>query len=192
MTSPETPYFLWVDLETTGLDTEKCQVLEAAWILTTPDLRVLGVRHHVMRDYVGGSAPLAVRTMHSRSGLMKAREKGDVFVDGVPASVLDLIGHGPARRERIALAGAGIGPFDVPIIRRLWPEIAKRVEYYPWDVSPARRAAEWFGDPYPDTQVGTKHRALPDAAAALRLGRLIRDREGQPRLVPYDESEDSW
>lgn len=66
--------WMWVDLETTGLDKRKSEICEAAIVVTTPELDQLGSFHAVLDAREGYWHPEAL-AMHKTNGLYEDMAK---------------------------------------------------------------------------------------------------------------------
>lgn len=148
---------LWLDLETTGLDPQRDQILEIGMVLTT----IEGVELAVWRGVVQPTQPLVmsdyVRAMHERSGLL-AELSGGCSLE-VMQDVLcgDLICH-----DFRWLGGRNVGSFDLQFIKHHMPKLAKELPYRCIDISTLVPFAAACGHDLPDTGRNGEHRAMPD------------------------------
>jgi len=128
-------HYLWLDLEMSGLDVEKCRILEVAAIVTDLDLNEVATFHRIVHQ------PAAVleamdswcQNQHGKSGLTAAVPNGDPEADVEDALVAFLQTHWPSR-EKIILCGNSIGT-DRKFIDRYWPKAAAKLHYRMVDVS---------------------------------------------------------
>jgi oligoribonuclease len=69
--------FVWCDLEMTGLDPEKCVIIEMGIVITGPDLRPLAELERAVwqSDETLGSMEPFVREMHTKNGLLERVRK---------------------------------------------------------------------------------------------------------------------
>jgi oligoribonuclease len=135
----------WLDLEMTGLSPERDVILQAALILTDPELSVL---EEYCVDIWQPDAALAsmtpfVRDMHEKSGLVERVRKSKVDVGAAEQRLL----------ERIAafcpypavLCGNSIGQ-DKRFVERYMPGLAGYLSYRTIDVSSVKLLAKaWYG-----------------------------------------------
>lgn len=186
---------LWMDFETDGYadnDPNVCGVLEVAWCVTDMNLVPLGDVESTLIDPrstldVGLSrretvnvmqmrAPRVVRDMHTDNGLWEEASRHDTPMmrrDSVEYAVMSTIlrhceGHDTH------LAGAGVGPFDMQLVRRLMPSVKRRLHYAPYDISAYRRFVENLQGrelPMPE-RPDVAHRALHDVEYAIDCARL--------------------
>jgi len=168
-------YLLWLDFETTGLDTAKCDILEAAAVLTTEKLEEID--RYVDLVYAPiGLADMAddARAMHTTSGLLEAFDLEytvDVeYAERQIVGMLEYAGVGTA-----TLAGSGIGTFDLQIIRRLMPTLAKMLTYHVHDVGVMRRAYRRATGHDLTERTEPAHRAMADVQQSLAEGRAFAD-----------------
>lgn len=194
-------YYLWTDFETTGLDPDLDYLLEAAWVLTDADLRAVTTptTHLVLPEHVAHRTPdgltgwveqvrarshPTVRDMHDESGLWRDLKDADghytpaavdIEVDMWIRDTLDDCGHPGAE---VALAGSGVGHFDLPYIKANLPRIESALTYWVLDMGVARRyLRDVVRLPLPDlvtTQHGA-HRAHNDVMRSLEEARQYRD-----------------
>ena len=64
--------FVWIDLEMTGLDPERCAIIELGLLITGPDLAPIARLERVIwqpEEVLARMDPF-VRTMHTRNGLL--------------------------------------------------------------------------------------------------------------------------
>lgn len=206
MTDPDTLY-IWVDIETTGLDHREDHLLEIGAVATGPDLlqrgvfsRVACLPHAWVREGGPDTWPLddTVRAMHTANGLLDdcaAAVFGpdeDDLVDAFLFWCTDAASMAGA--DRLTIAGSGVAGFDVAWLR------ARADPYGPWpfhyrtlDLSPVRQVLAMAGiTTHLDASSGPgkRHRALDDAQAHLAEARLIIDTLRRMRLA--DEWLGAW
>ena len=170
-------HYLWLDLETTGLDCYSDRIMEVAAILTGTDLVELGRNHVVLPlddtawDRLRSNA--FVFGMHAKTGLLAecAETKN---VDGQALHAADhylslvicrLIPDGV--EANIRLAGSGVSHFDLAFVRRFLPKTMQLLDWRPFDVG---QMEEWFvhcglptyDDTYPGEKARKTHRAMDD------------------------------
>jgi len=167
--------YAWIDLETTGLDLVFDDVLEAAMVVTTPDLRVLDqpfttvVTPAIVEWHDRIRANPIVNEMHTTNGLIEAIYKGQ----GIPLWQVQMqfcrILSKYAEPGEVRLAGSGVGVFDLPIIRETMPLLAGWFDYAVMDVGVLRRfIREVLGRPDLLLDDPKAHRALPDLQFYLK------------------------
>ena len=176
MTSHE---FLWLDLETTGLDPATGVVLEFAAVLCEDamgdDMAVVAQYEAAIRQV--NAIELAderVRKMHAANGLWSASATSKVEiaeVDEFLAGLASTLAGG--RKRSVVLAGSSVH-FDLAWSRVHFPRFAEYLSHRVFDVTTFRRAVtawcpnavEW---PYRDA-----HRAMPDILATIAECRVAR------------------
>lgn len=177
MSETPTEDLLWLDLETTGLRTDTCHILEVAAVITGADMfaPIAGYKALIAApsDDVQKSE---ARTMHQASGLWNEwwgafGSKDLASLGSAEANLLRLI-PGDAQ---VTLAGSGIGTFDLQIIRRVMPGLASRLTYHVHDIGVLRRAYRRAtgNDLTPRTEPA--HRAMADVQQSLTEGRAFAD-----------------
>ena len=187
----ERPVLVWVDLETTGLDPQKDEILEIAAVPTDTDLVTLdqsGPIFHALVEYdsVGKDLDPVVREMHTTNGLFSeirpwaVRPGGRAFgktklgnigwVDSMFDQWLRSLKDWSGGRD---LVQAGACPhFDRAfMVEHLNAEVV--FDYHLFDISTMLRAARWWRDEEHD-QADSVHRTLPDVWRAIDLARRLR------------------
>lgn len=140
--------YLFLDLETEGLDVEKDRILEVAWVITDDQM---GLRLGAGSTLTHVTHPLLssrVREMHEQSGLLAAMADGEqphAFLweieREINAQLDELVGgHKPLldHTVKVTLAGSGID-FDRRHIRKSMPNLDARLHYQFMDTSQIRR-----------------------------------------------------
>lgn len=189
-----TDLLMWLDMETTGLNgpgDPLPSVLEVAWAFTGPAIeRPDEVSHEFVWDSWYTAAQLwgdvchpVARTMHEESGLRVeweawaaadgARRGNLETVDATMAVELEQA-RAAVGADRVAVAGSGIGPFDVPLLRAYFPVTAGSVHYRPLDISSVRAMARLVGVTSPYEAKDRPHRAAGDVSFSVAEGRWWR------------------
>lgn len=178
MSSDLVKYLAITDLETTGLDLDADPVVEVATILVDMELNEVGRFERVIRLTDYGLSQIRrnefVLKMHEKSGLLSdallsENKMADVQTDWKRFLYMSV----ENADDQIAVAGSGVGHFDFERIKRYFPEVAKQLVYYPYDIGDFRRMTTWWNGgesvipPIEESFVeGVKaHRAMADAQA---------------------------
>ena len=173
----DTTHLLVLDFESTDTDPDTCRVLEVGAILTTfPDLDTVST-FTTLIDPVDDAALTAAKAdpvvgpMHRTNGLFEALAAGSArsLLETGDALIAMLDAHGITPGE-VALAGSGVGHFDLQVIRRRMPRLHTYLAYWTMDAGVLRRAhIAWgpTGKPLVDNGKPKAHRALDDAHAHL-------------------------
>jgi oligoribonuclease len=155
---------LWVDLETTGLDSACDYLLEWAMVLTDEDVQVVSEFSQVVhwrnprsmvRDPSG--AGKVVLEMHEESGLFEASEASSFTLEDVRIDAQEWIEQHHA--TGLYMAGSGVH-FDREWLRWQVPRVAKLWHYRNFDLTTLRC---FFGE----EKAEPVHRALPDLLASI-------------------------
>jgi oligoribonuclease len=189
----EPEYLLWLDLETTGADSENDYILEVGCVLTDMELNDLGAWESLVwapYKMLERMVP-EVKEMHTESGLIDDwkvfyhkvednREYPSRSAESVGAQCLDwLNGHPLAPNlnlsgtySNIMIAGSGVGHFDNRFLYKRMSAFRRFFQYPMMDVGVLGRAFKfWCPTYYKDIDSDRPHRALPDARLALEKGR---------------------
>lgn len=196
MTDKKTMY-LWLDLETTGLDPEKDQILEVAWILTDNTLvaptsddgdpaagRCL-VRPDPSKKPI---TDLHVMKMHVDSGLIEELLDADPPAGTVRDAQDAILEHVRmyANDVNLVLAGSGVY-FDKRFIEQQMPELHQRLSYRIMDVSVVER---FFTDllGFEVEKRPPAHRAWDDVHDAQKRMCDLVDRVSEMRTTIVEQS----
>jgi oligoribonuclease len=134
-------HFLFLDLETTGLDTGTCAVLEIATALYDPEADIVaGKTHH----YINAPSTLAFDNaayrMHTASGLHADYAAGkQVSAERASREIRRLVEQYTNPGDEVCLAGSGVAEYDRRIIERVFPIINELLHWRAVDVGIFRR-----------------------------------------------------
>lgn len=181
---------LWFDLETTGLDMSRDQIIEVGAVLTDTDLNEIGGWSWTIQPSHEGYTRLlstkAVRQMHDANGLLDE-------IESMPIASLDeyakrltevdqelnvILWNQDVKAGEVLMAGSGVGPFDRPWVRKAMPLTDSWLHYSVFDIGTLRKAwAFWSGDknPYEVPKDNLTHRALDDVRNHLSEARGYRE-----------------
>lgn len=164
---------LWIDLEMTGLDPEKDQILELAAVATDWDLEpletktgekaeltaVVKVPEELMKERMVGE--FWEKNAESRAGLMRQNQLGASSCE-VEEKLLEFMDKWFG--QEIILAGNSIHQ-DRKFIDREWPRVAARLHYRMLDVSAWKVVFEGkWGKKFLKKE---NHRALDDILGSI-------------------------
>ena len=183
--SPKSHRLVWLDLEMTGLDPERCVIVEIATVVTDGNLDVIAegpeLVIHAGDAYLDAMAPV-VRDMHTRSGLLPAIRRSKVTVEEAEAATLAFVREHCPRKGVHPLCGNSIGT-DRRFLARYMERLENHLSYRSIDVSTIKELAKrWYPARYtarPDKAEG--HRALADIRESIAELRYWRDTVFQPR-----------
>jgi len=182
-TPPRMPY-VSIDIETTGLDPETCQILEigAVWDDWTKPIRELPVYHRLVyyKEYRGSAYALALNAnlLRHLSGRREPwwRDPGQVADDFAAW----LKGCGWDGRAALTPAGKNFASFDRQFLKRL-PRFEQVVKLHHRTLDPAVLYLRPEDERLPDSKTcyeragldgKVAHTAVEDALAVVRLIRL--------------------
>lgn len=154
---------IWLDMEMTGLDPRRNQVVEIAAIVTEiDDLTPLGKCHAVIHqpEAVISASDAFVQQMHARSGLWDRVRSSTISLEDAEKGALDLVAQWCDPRQGI-LAGNSIWQ-DRRFLFVYMPRLEAYLHYRQVDVSTLKvLAGAWFG-PNAIPKKSEKHTALED------------------------------
>lgn len=160
---------IWIDLEMTGLDTDRDGILEIATVVTDGDLNVLADGPEFAIAH-----PLATleamddwnRTQHGKSGLWRRVLEEGVALADAEARTLDFL------REWVP---AGASPMcgnsicqDRRFLHRLMPTLERHFHYRNLDVSTVKELARrWSPEVLAGVRKASTHTALSDVRDSI-------------------------
>ena len=160
---------IWIDLEMTGLDTDRDGILEIATVVTDGDLNVLADGPEFAIAH-----PLATleamddwnRTQHGKSGLWRRVLEEGVALADAEARTLDFL------REWVP---AGASPMcgnsicqDRRFLHRLMPALERHFHYRNLDVSTVKELARrWSPEVLAGVRKASAHTALSDVRDSI-------------------------
>lgn len=176
-------YYLWVDLETTGLDIHEDYICEIAAVLTKgfPDkFETIWAKNFPIILSTQGWARLIdepfVHKMHIHSGLILDILENGVTLDRATYELVKdiqaLPGTLPDDKEFLTLAGSGVSHFDIHFVRRCMPRL---MDYIHWKMLDVGQLEEWrdlvgfetYDQAFPEQVARKTHRAMDDILHAL-------------------------
>lgn len=177
--------YAWIDLETTGLDAEKGQILEIACIVTDNKLNQEYSFDSVVRP--NPRMPLEmdnfVKNMHTENGLLDELERADqnAYHVGVAlANVLKSFNNG--NPKEILMCGNSIASLDIPFLRKHMPAVMDQLHYRTIDITAVRLGLELLMDEKIPVQKRKGHRALDDVRECIQEFQEMRN-YAQGRLL---------
>jgi len=169
---------VWMDLEMTGLDPDRCVIVEIATIITDDELRVVAegpdLVVHQPDEALAEMDPVVVE-MHTASGLLEAIKASTTTLEEAGAATLEFIkSHVPEPRT-IPLCGNSIGT-DRRFLAIYLPEIEEHLHYRSVDVSTIKELTRrWYPGALEATpRKATAHRALDDIRESIEELRWYR------------------
>lgn len=177
-----------MDLEMTGLDPDRCAIVEIATLVTDDDLAVVAegpdLVVHQPPEVLAGMEDV-VRTMHTRSGLLPAIEASTTTLADAGAATLAFIKEHVPEPRTVPLCGNSIGT-DRRFLAKHLPEIEDWLHYRSVDVSTIKELARrWYPGVLDEVpRKATSHRALDDIRESVEELRFYRRRVFVERAAP--------
>jgi oligoribonuclease len=169
---------VWMDLEMTGLDHTRDQIVEIATIVTDDELRTIAegpdLVVHVDDEVLATMDPVVVE-MHTKSGLLDAIRTSTITIEEAGAKTFEFIRQHVADPRTVPLCGNSIGT-DRRFLAKYLPDIENYLHYRSVDVSSVKELVKRW---YPDlTQAMPRkaglHRALDDIRSSIEELRYYR------------------
>jgi oligoribonuclease len=163
--------FVWVDIETTGLDFKKDKILEVAFVITSDDLEPIAQATHLVKTKTRYLHKMDgyVRGMHAKSGLLGDLYHATMTLGDVEEHLIAWLDEHEVPR-RLPICGSSVH-FDRRFLERDMPRLMKRFSYRNIDVSSLGELTKrWNGEAYSEwskTRPETAHRALDDVFGSI-------------------------
>jgi oligoribonuclease len=162
---------VWIDCEMTGLDENRCALIEIATIVTEADLTIVAegpdlVIHASDEDLA--AMPDVVVEMHAKSGLTDRVRASELTLAEAEKQTLAFVRKHCRTKGIHVLCGNSIGT-DRRFIARYMPKLDGYLSYRMIDVSSVKELAKrWFADEYEGRPAKKKgHRALADIRESI-------------------------
>jgi oligoribonuclease len=167
----------WVDLEMTGLDPDRCAIVEIASLVTDADLQILAEGPHLIVNQPEEELAKMddfVRQMHQRSGLLdKIRASTTSLAQAEEATFQFLTQHVPEARSA-PLCGNSIWK-DREFLDRAMPRVTAHLHYRLVDVSTIKELVRrWYPADRHAPKKKEVHRALDDILESIEELRFYR------------------
>jgi oligoribonuclease len=179
VTDARTDRLVWIDLEMTGLDPARDEIVEIAAIVTDAELTELDAGISLVvrppdLSILEGMEEVVVR-MHTESGLLDDIPSGITLADA-GAEVLAYVRGHVSEPRRAPLAGSSVY-VDRGFLARYLPELDEYMHYRLIDVSTIKELARrWYPRSYFNAPAKTGgHRALADIRESIAELRYYRD-----------------
>jgi oligoribonuclease len=180
---PRADRLVWLDLEMTGLDTNRHVIVEIAALVTDSELEPvddgIDLVVHASEDELAAMDDF-VRAMHTKSSLLPAIQASDVSLETAGDAVLEYVrSHVP--EGTAPLCGNSIG-VDRRFLDRHLPELDGYLHYRSIDVSSLKELCRrWYPDVYKGRPGKREtHRALDDVRESINELRYYREQILKP------------
>ena len=169
---------VWIDLEMTGLETDRHVIIEIATLITDGDLNIIAegptIAIHATDQELGEMDAWCVEN-HGKSGLTDRVKASTIDVATAQQMTLDFIKeHVPQRSA--PLAGNSVWQ-DRRFLERYMPEIDNYLHYRIVDVSSIKELIKrWYPPSYNPPAKRNTHRALDDIIESIEELRYYREK----------------
>lgn len=163
---------IWIDLEMTGLEVTRDQILEIAAVVTDKDLQIIAEGPSLVIHYpdeVLESMNDWCKKQHELSGLTKEVQQSTITLEQAEHAVYDFL-------KIYCIAGQGIvcGNSvwqDKAFIHQHMPKLDSFFHYKIVDVSSIKELViRWYPkSPYSDIKKTDMHRAMPDVYESIEI-----------------------
>jgi oligoribonuclease len=170
------PALIWIDMEMSGLDPERCEILEIACIVTDGDLNELGEGTDIVvnqPDPVLDAMDEWCTRHHGQSGLTAAVKASTVGVRGAELQTLDFLRQ-LTNKGQSPLCGSSVS-HDRRFIDRYMPDLSAWLHYRTVDVSTVKELVKRWCPDLAIPQKKNAHRALDDIRESIEELRFYRE-----------------
>lgn len=170
--SLESPlYFVWIDLEMTGLDIYNDKIMEIACVVTDTSFGSIATMGNIVihvEDSVLDSMDDWGRTTHGRNGLIDECKASNVTCAEAERQVIAFIESVVSEPKRALIAGNSVH-IDREFLMREMPDLVRMLSYRILDVSSIGAVIEaWFPEAWEKRpKKSDAHRALPDILESI-------------------------
>lgn len=170
------PKLLWMDLEMTGLDLEKCTIVEVVSVVTDSDLKIIeegpDIVVHQTDDVLAQAENQAIQ-MHKESGLWEEIQSARATLKEAEGQTLEFVKkHFP--KDEAVLCGNSIW-WDRRFIIKYMPDLDDYLHYKLIDVTTVKECVRRW---YPDLtwyERQDTHRSLDDIRESIKELKYYRD-----------------
>ena len=168
---------VWMDLEMTGLDPERCVIVEIATLVTDAELNIVAEGPNLVvhqTDEELDKMDDFVVQMHTRSGLLDRIKASQVVLVEAEAQTLTFLEEHVDPRSA-PLCGNSIWK-DRQFVERYLPKVDGHLHYRNVDVSTLKELfRRWYPDRYAPPDKAETHRALDDIRESIAELRYYRE-----------------
>lgn len=164
---------IFLDIETTGLDEETCQILEIACAITDKEVtRIDGptgfnvVIHHE-QSILDNMEPWCM-TQHVE--LAKDSAASTISLGEAEKMIIDYLSNYIFDWSCVTLTGNNI-TFDRKFLKKYMPQLDSLFPPFPFDISSVRRALRLWTSSFKPMRKTCKHRAIDDVAETIKEAR---------------------
>ena len=174
--------WVWLDLEMTGLDEKSCVILQAAMVITDPNLRILAEIDMPIwqpESSLSSMIPL-VRSMHTKNNLLDRVRTSDFSLEQAEIELMKILTlHVPYKVG--VLAGNSIY-VDRKFLQKFMPTFEGYLHYRQIDVSSLKLLSQaWFKNKGQPPKKASSHTALQDVKDSIEELRFYKNNIfGQP------------
>ena len=180
---PSLPNLIWIDLEMSGLDPDKCAILEIACIVTDGELKELGEGIDLVinqPDPVLAAMDEWCTRHHGQSGLTDAVKSSTILLRAAELRTIEYLKR-VTNKGQSPLAGSSVS-HDRRFIDKYMPDLAAWLHYRTIDVSTVKELVKRWYDDVDAPSKKNSHRALDDIRESIEELRYYRSKAFRPKL----------
>ena len=167
---------IWIDLEMTGLDTQRDYIIEIASIVTDKNLNILEEGPNLVinqPDEILNGMDKCNTDHHNRSGLVQKVQESNMTESVAEKKTIDFLSKYILKGES-PLCGNTICQ-DRRFLARCMPDLERFCHYRSIDVSSIRELSKrWYFEDMDNFQKNSNHRALDDIRDSINELRYYR------------------
>jgi oligoribonuclease len=168
---------VWIDLEMTGLDPERCVIVEIATLVTDSQLNIVaeGPQHVIHQsETVLETMDEVVVAMHARSGLTDRIRASSTTLEEAERDTLQFVEQ-HCEANKAPLCGNSIWK-DRQFLERYMPNLNAHLHYRNIDVSSIKELARrWYPARFSPPKKAESHRAMGDIRESVDELRYYRE-----------------
>lgn len=161
-------WYIWIDLETTGVDPVNDQILEITVIITDYNLNILaeyGTRILHVEENVLDNMSDWCKEQHSKSGLLKSVLESPFKLKDVSKEILIFISK--IVPEKVGIIAGNSIHFDKEFLRYHMPKVFDWLSYKLLDVSSIKTCVKNWNQDIPKFEKENNHRSLDDIRESI-------------------------
>lgn len=174
--------FVWVDLEMTGLDDNTCVILQAAMVITDPNLKIIAevdVPIWQPESELSRMIPI-VKSMHTKNGLLEKVRTSEFSLREAEQKFMEILCKHVGYRRGV-LTGNSIY-VDRRFMQKYMPTFEGYLHYRQIDVSSIKLLSKaWYGQKGNPNKKASSHTALDDIKNAIAELQFYREKI----FIPY-------
>lgn len=155
--------WVWLDLEMTGLDVDRCGMIQAAMIITDPTMKILAKKDIIIwqPDSVLNAMDPFVRDMHTKNDLIKRVRSSKSGVRDAEQELMGILSEHVGYRRGVLVGNSMFT--DRQFLQKYMPTLEGYLHYRMIDVSSIKMVSRaWYGKKIETPKTDSTHNAMDD------------------------------